>query len=109
MSMNAIFAPGEGAFPSGEMRVSLFGGGRVAAIALRRGVLERLGAEPEWTDGDHDDNVICWTAGPGTTFFGVGDGPDGAPDLGVLRVFTPVATVGDMEEALEWCGALNTW
>jgi hypothetical protein len=91
------------------MRVSLFGGGRVAAIVLRRGVLGRLGAEPEWSDGNHDDNVIRWTSGPATTFFCVEDGPDGAPDLGVLRVFTPVATVGDMEAALEWCGALNTW
>ena len=89
--------------------MSLFGGGRVAAIALRGGVLDRLDAEPEWTDGDHDDTVICWAAGPATTFFCVEDGPDGAPDLGVLRVFTPVATVGDAEAAHKRCNTLNTY
>jgi hypothetical protein len=89
--------------------VSLFGGGRVVAAALRGRVLERLGAEAEWTEGDHDDDFICWTAGPATTFFCVEDGPDDAPDLGVLRVFTPVAMVGDVTAALEGCGALNTW
>jgi hypothetical protein len=91
------------------MRVSLFGAGRVAAITLRGGVLERLGAEAEWTNGDHGDTVICWAAGPATTFFCVEDGPDGAPDLGVLRVFTPVAGVGDAEGAHKRCNALNTY
>jgi hypothetical protein len=41
------------------MQVKLFGSGRVAAIVPRGRVLERLGAEPKWTDGDHDDNLIC--------------------------------------------------
>jgi hypothetical protein len=89
--------------------MSRFGSGQVAATALRGRVLERLGAEPEWTDGDHDDKFVCWTAGPATTFFCVEDGPDGAPDLGVFRVFTPVATVGDAAAALTRCNTLNSY
>src|ERR1700683_2016239 len=111
MRVKVILGPWcpNGAVPSWGMRVSLFGSGRVAAIALRGSVLERLGAEPEWTSGDHDDTVIGWAAGPATTFFCVEDGPDGAPDLGVLRVFTPVATVGDAEAAHKRCNTLNTY
>lgn len=90
------------------MRVSLFGGGRVAAIALRGRVLQCLGAEPEWTEGDHDDYAIRWTAGPATTFLCVENGPDDAPDLAVLRVVSPVATVGDVATALGCCNMLNT-
>ncbi len=65
------------------MLVSLFGNSRVAAIGLRGRVLERLGDEPEWTEGDYDDDFICWTAGPAATFSCVVDGPDGVPDLQV--------------------------
>jgi hypothetical protein len=89
--------------------LSRFGGGQVAATALRGRVLERLGAELEWTVGDHDDSFVSWTAGPATTFFCVEDGPDGAPDLGVFRVFTPVATVGDVAAALTRCNTLNAY
>ena len=89
--------------------MSTFGSGQVAATALRGRVLERLSAELEWTDGDGDDDFVSWTAGPATTFFCVEDGPDGAPDLGVFRVFTPVATVGDVEAALTRCNTLNSY
>jgi hypothetical protein len=64
---------------SGE-RVRQWPGGGGAAGR----VLQRLGAEPEWTEGDHDDDSICWTAGPATTFFCVENGPDDTPDLRVL-------------------------
>ena len=89
--------------------MSLFGGGLAAAAALRGRVLELLGAEPEWTDGDDDSAVIYWTSGPVTTFFCVEAGPDDAPDLGVLRVMTPVATVGDRDFALGFCNELNLY
>ena len=78
----------------------MFGRGRIAASALRGRVLECLGAEPEWTGGDHECDLVCWTAGPATTFLYVEDGPGDTPDLGVLRVVTPVATVGDRDAAL---------
>ena len=36
----------------------MFGTGLVAAAELRRRILERLGAEPEWTEGDHEGRAI---------------------------------------------------
>lgn len=93
--------------------MNLFGDGRMAAAALRARVLQRLGAEPEWTNGDTEDVFIRWTAGPATTFLAVTDGPDDAPDLGVFWIFTPVATVGDTPEdmaaALSWCSRMNSY
>lgn len=82
-------------------------GGRAVVASLRQRVLERLGAEQEWIAGDEDDEVVRWTAGLATTFFEVSDGPDGVPGLGVLQVYTRVATVGDMERGLDRCVALN--
>ena len=87
----------------------MFGRGRIAASALRGRVLECLGAEPEWTDGDHGGDLVCWTAGPARTFLCVEDGPGGAPDLGVLRVETLVAAVSDVAAALGWCTRMNTY
>ncbi len=89
--------------------MTTFGGGREAAATLRARVLEFLGAEREWTEGDHDSEVICWTSGTVTTFFYVEAGTDDTPDLGVLRVVTPVATVGDKDAALGSCNELNLY
>ena len=66
--------------------MSTFGTGLVAAAQLRQRILERLGAEPEWTEGDHDTAEMRWTSGPVTTFFTVEPGAEATPDLGVLRV-----------------------
>ena len=88
-------------------RVSEFGEGRPAAASLRDWVLEDLGAEPEWTAGDSTQELVRWTSGPATTFFAVDDGPGDTTDLGVLRVFTPVATVGDRAAALKRAAQLN--
>ncbi len=66
--------------------MSTFGTGLVAAAQLRQRILERLGAEPEWTEGDHDTAEMRWTSGSVTTFFTVEPGAEATPDLGVLRV-----------------------
>jgi hypothetical protein len=89
------------------VQVSLFGGGRLAAAALRGRLLELLGAEPEWTTGDHDSPVMAWKSGPATTFFHVTAGAAGTPDLGMLRVYTPVAWVGNGNAARDVCLDLN--
>ncbi len=89
------------------MQVSLFGSGRVAAAALRSRVLERLGAEPEWTHSSEDGTLMAWMSGPAATFFRVSDGAEGTPDLGVLRIVTPVATIEDLDAAREQCDRLN--
>src|ERR1700733_4091127 len=85
----------------------MFGTGLVAAAELRRQILERLGAEPEWTEGDHDSVEMRWTSGPVTTFFTVEPGAEATPDLGVLRVTSPVAAVGDRRLGLQQCLVLN--
>src|SRR6185437_7836013 len=85
----------------------MFGTGLVTAAELRQRILERLGAELEWTVGDNDSAEIRWTSGPVTTFFVVEPGAAATPDLGVLRVTSPVATVGDKGLGLLQCHVLN--
>jgi len=87
--------------------LSMFGTGLVAAAILRRRILDRLGAEPEWTEGDHNSADMRWTSGPVTTFFTVEPGAEATPDLGVLRVTSLVATVGDRGLGLLQCHVLN--
>jgi hypothetical protein len=87
--------------------VSTFGTGLVTAAQLRRRILVRLGAEPEWTEGDDDSAEMRWTSGPVTTFFTVEPGAEATPDLGVLRVTSLVATVGDRGLGLLQCHVLN--
>ncbi|HEX4834015.1 MAG TPA: hypothetical protein VH478_23320 [Trebonia sp.] len=87
--------------------MSLFGGGLSAAAALRARILERLGAEEEWTRASDDLGLVAWMSGPAVTFFRIGDGAEGTPDLGILRIVTPVAAIGDAEAALAECDRLN--
>lgn len=87
--------------------MGLFGSGPIAARTLRDRILAGLGAEPQWTETG--EAVTCWTSGPATTFFLIEDGPESAPDLGVLRVLTPVATVADRPTALGYCNELNLY
>jgi hypothetical protein len=70
------------------VQVSLFSGGRVSR-ALRIRVLERLGAEPEWTEGDLDASVVSWKSGLPSTFFRVYAAAPGTPDPGVPEILTP--------------------
>jgi hypothetical protein len=65
--------------------VSTSGTGLVTETQPRQRILERLGAEPEWTEGDHDTAEMRWTSGPAATFT-VEPGAEATPDLGVLRV-----------------------
>ena len=85
----------------------LFGGGRVAAAALRARLLALLGAEPDWLIGDHDSREVIWNSGIATTLFEVADAADGTPDLGVLRVSTPVASARNGNAARDLCLQLN--
>jgi hypothetical protein len=85
----------------------MFGTGLVTAAQLRRRILERLGAEPEWTEGDHDSAEIRWTSGPVTTFFTIEPGSGSTPDLAVLRVTSLVATVGNADLGIVQSNALN--
>src|SRR5215469_3998195 len=87
----------------------VFGHGRTSAAGLRAAILAGLAAEPEWLTGEHDGDVIRWTSGPVTTFFSIEPAADTTPDLGVLRLVTPVATVGNMAVALEQCNLLNLY
>ena len=92
--------------PAGR-RGDAYNAGRELAASLRDLVLQDLGAEAEWTAGDSHAQSVLWTSGPVTTVFAVDDGPDEAPDLGVLRIFTNVATVGNREAALNRAARLN--
>ncbi len=91
----------------------MFGNGLAAAAGLRARVLELLGAEPEWIDGEHEHTQMIWKPGLPTTFFTIRPASEETPDLGVLRVETPVAAAEDEAAALEYCattGALsNRW
>ena len=89
--------------------MTTFGGGRVAAATLRARVLEFLGAEPEWITGDHRDGIMTWTSGPVTTIFEVQEGAASTPDLGVLRIWTPVAQIGNAASARTLCNSLNLY
>ena len=89
------------------MDVSLFGGGQMAAAALRGRILERLGAEPKWMTGTHDSPEIVWNSGLATTMFEVAEGAASTPDLGVLRVYTPVAAARNGDAARDVCAELN--
>ena len=88
--------------------MSLFGTGLSAAVALRARILERLGAEDEWVHSSEELSLVAWMSGPVATFFRVADGDDGTPDLGILRIVTPVATIRDPDEAAQReCDRLN--
>ena len=89
--------------------MTTFGGGRVAAATLRARVLGFLGAEPEWITGDYRDGVMTWTSGPVTTIFEVHEGAANTPDLGVLRIWTPVAQIGNAASARTLCNSLNLY
>ena len=53
--------------------------------------------------GDHDSPGIVWNSGLATTMFEVTEGADGTPDLGVLRVCTPIAAAGNGNAARDVC------
>ena len=84
-----------------------FGGGRAAAAALRARLLALLGAEPDWLIGGHDSRQVIWNSGVATTLFEVADAADGTPDLGVLRVITPVTSARNGNAARDLCLQLN--
>lgn len=85
----------------------LFGGGRVATAALRARLLALLGAEPDWLIGGHDSRQVIWNSGVATTLFEVADAADGTPDLGVLRVITPVTPARNGNAVRDLCLQLN--
>lgn len=93
--------------PAPPARPRLFGSGLYAAISLRSRLLELLGAEPGWTHGDSGTPRLAWKSGPATTFFRVSEGGAATPDLGVLRVCTPVAVCGNTAAAVSACAELN--
>lgn len=91
----------------------MFGNGMGAAAALRARVLKLLGAEPEWIDGEHEHTQMIWKPGLPTTFFFVQPASDETPDLGVLRVETPLVAAEDEAAALKYCATAgelaNRW
>jgi hypothetical protein len=78
-------------------------------VALRRRILDLLGAEPQWLTGDDDATEIAWKSGPAVTFFHVTAGTPDRRDVGVLRVSTPVARAGNSAAARDLCLGLNTY
>lgn len=89
--------------------MSQFGSGTAAAVALRRRILDLLGAEPQWLIGDDDATEIAWKPGPAVTFFHVTSGRPDRRDVGVLRISTPVARVGNSAAAKDLCLGFNTY
>jgi hypothetical protein len=91
--------------------VSLFGNGLSAAVALRMRILDRLGAtdaaEEPWVTSSPDLDLVAWMTGPVATFFRVDHGGESTPDLGTLKVLTPVAVVENREVAKRHCDRLN--
>ncbi|HEY1702325.1 MAG TPA: hypothetical protein VGG75_21675 [Trebonia sp.] len=91
--------------------MSLFGNGLSAAVALRVRILERLGAtdaaEEPWATSSPDLDLVAWMSGPVATFFRVDHGGESTPDLGTLKVLTPVAVVENREVAQCHCDRLN--
>lgn len=86
--------------------MSVFGGGLSAAVTLRERILRALGAEDAWIErGDRD--FVAWMSGPAATFFHTQRGAQNAPDLGVLRIVTPVAVAVDRAAACYDCDQLN--
>lgn len=90
-----------------QTATDLFGTGLPAAAALRRQVLDALGAEPEWTVGDDDDAQIIWIAGPLPTFLTIEPVGELTPRLGVLTVRTRCAWVQDLDQARHVVADLN--
>jgi hypothetical protein len=91
--------------------VSLFGNGLSAAVALRVRLLDRLGAtdaaEEPWVTSSPDLDLVAWMSGPVATFFRVDHGGESTPDLGTLKVLTPVAVVENLKVAQWHCDRLN--
>ena len=87
--------------------MSLFGSGLSAAVALRARILDRIGAEEEWTRTSEELSLIVWMSGPVATYFRVDHGAGDTPDLGILRIWTPVGAIGDLEAAWWQCDRLN--
>ena len=83
--------------------MSQFGSGTAAAVALRRRILDLLGAEPQWLTGDDNARVIAWKSGLAVTFFHVTAGTPDRRDVGMLQVSTPLARrIVLPPGALEW-------
>ena len=87
--------------------MSVFGRGLSAAVTLRQRILEDLGAEEEWTG--HGPDFIAWMSGPAATFFHVQPSEAVTPDLGVLRIVTPVAAAVDRSAACCDCDQLTAF
>lgn len=90
-----------------DLASPLFGAGLPAATALRRRLLDALGAEPQWTVGEDDDTDIIWVAGPLPTFLTVEPVSELTPNLAVLSVRTRCAWVEALEPARHWVADLN--
>lgn len=76
--------------------MALFGSGLTAVLELREQILRALGAEEEWLErGGGEFDFVAWMTGPAATFFHTQSASQDTPDLGVLRIVTPVAVEAD--------------
>lgn len=87
----------------------LLGTGIASARALRRQVLDALGAEPNWRFGSDDDRSIVWLAGPLATDLVAEESDPATPGLGVFHAVTTVAEVHDLELARAMVADLNLY
>ncbi|MBL7501833.1 hypothetical protein I6A84_33505 [Frankia sp. CNm7] len=84
-----------------------FNTGLPLAAELRAHVLRRLGAEDDWVGRGPDGTGLTWRHSELATFLELLAVPRGASSVAVLRVTTPVSTIGDPARAAALCERLN--
>src|SRR5262245_60837260 len=84
-----------------------FNTGLPLAARLREHVLRHLGAEDEWIGQGQDGTGMVWRHSELGTLLELLGVPGGASSVAVLRVTTPVTTVGDAPRAAALCRRHN--
>ncbi|MBL7622488.1 hypothetical protein [Frankia sp. AgB1.8] len=84
-----------------------FNTGLPLAADLRTHLLSQLGAEEEWIGPGPDGTGLLWRHSELGTLLELLPVPDGASAVAVLRVTTPVSTIGDPARARALCQRLN--
>ncbi|WP_157488800.1 hypothetical protein [Pseudofrankia sp. DC12] len=84
-----------------------FNTGLPLAADLRTHLLSQLGAEEEWIGRGPDGTGLLWRHSELGTLLELLPVPDGASAVAVLRVTTPVSTIGDPARARALCQRLN--
>ena len=84
-----------------------FNTGLPLAAELRAQLLRELGAEDEWVGPGPEGTGLLWRHSELGTLLELLPVAGGASSVAVLRVTTPVSTIGDPDRALALCQRLN--